>query len=133
MEDTSDVDALSVECTDIGDMECSPPCGVFRWMTGVVGQVRLDMGVWKEEAMGFSSTFTLLIYILWAEFEALNSPMASSTKTLLLLTQWFSEFGYPFHLIRYWSLCPWPNLCELRTFSTSFSSCPSSISSGGHV
>src|SRR5258708_6249301 len=108
---------------DIGDVACSPPWVLLWWITGVVGREYVeDMGVWEEKGMGFSLTLALLMYIFWAEFEALNSAMALSVNMSCWLTHWFSESGYPFHLIRYWSLCPLPKHRESRTFLTSYSS-----------
>src|SRR5258708_12992941 len=86
------------------------------------------MYVCRGEGMGLPVVLALLIYVFGLDLEASYSATASSAKTSRWLTHWFSESGYPFHLIRYWSLCPFPNFWWSRIFSTLYSSPPSSIS-----
>src|ERR1700687_5889070 len=64
-------------------------------------------------------------------YRFLKSLMASSAKASSLFTHWLSDARYPFHLTRYCSLRPLPNLLESRTASTSYSSDPSTRSGGG--
>ena len=66
-------------------------------------------------------------------FFFLKSAKASSVCKLSQSTHWFSKSGYPFHLIRYCTLCFLPNFHDCRISSTLYSSSPSIRSGGGFV
>ena len=66
-------------------------------------------------------------------FFFLKSAKASSACKSFQSTHWFSDSGYPFHLIRYCTLRCLPIFHDCRTSSTSYSSSPSIRSGGGFV
>ena len=65
----------------------------------------------------------LLICEMASGLCSLNFASASSACMSSQLTHWLSEEGYPFHLTRYWTLCPQPCFLESKISSTSYSSC----------
>jgi hypothetical protein len=59
----------------------------------------------------------VLTVVLWVTDEGLrclNSSRALSACMSFQLTHSLSESGYPFHLTRYWTLCPLPCCLEVQ-------------------
>ena len=93
-------------------------------VSGVVEWSSSDMGLSELLPSSTLSTPPFMCDTM-SGFFLLNSAKASSTCTSFQLTHWFSESGYPFHLIRYCTLCCLPNFRDCRISSTSYSSSPS--------
>ena len=90
-----------------------------------------DMWMWGL-LFFVSSTPAFMCEIAWGFF-LLKSAKASLACRTFQLTHWFSESGYPFHLIRYCTLRCCPTFLDCRTSSTSYSSSPSIRSGGGFI
>ena len=90
----------------------------------------LDMGDLLSSPASIPSAF---MCDTAAGFFFLNSAITSSACKSSQSTHWFSDSGYPFHLTRYCTLRPCPNLHNWRISSTSYSSSPSIRSGGGLV
>ena len=90
----------------------------------------LDMGVWLLNSVLFPLAFMCKTA---AGFFFLKSAIALSACKSSQSTHWFSDSGYPFHLTRYCTLCPFPNRLDCKISSTSYSSSPSIRSGGGLV
>ena len=90
----------------------------------------LDMGSLLSDSASFPSAFMCDIA---AGFFFLKSAITLSACKLSQSTHWFSDSRYPFHLTRYCTLHPFPNFCDCRISSTSYSSSPSIRSGGGLV
>ena len=97
--------------------------GVGEWSS-------LDMG---DLLSSFAPLPSAFMCNTAAGFFFLKSAITSSACRLSQSTHWFSDSGYPFHLTRYCTLCPFPNLRDCRISSTSYSSSPSIRSGGGLV
>ena len=91
----------------------------------------LDMGMWL--LLPLASPTPAFMCDTALGFFFLKSTRASSTCKLSQSTHWFSESGYPFHLIRYCTLCCLPNFHNCKISSTSYSSSPSIRSGGGLI
>ena len=91
--------------------------------------------MWLERKKLCASSLELILLICeWVRvLENWNSAKASGACTSVALTHWFSESGYPFHLIRYCLHLVLPNCRWSRIFLTSYSSSPSINSGGGCV
>ena len=99
-------------------------------VSGVEEWSSLDMGNWLSSSASLPPAF---MCDAAAGFFILKSAIISSACRSFQSTHWFSDSGYPFHLTRYCTLRPLPNLHDWRTSSTSYSSSPSIRSGGGLV
>ena len=91
----------------------------------------LDMRA--SELLSFASLSPAFMCDTALGFFFLKSTITSSACKSSQSTHWFSDSGYPFHLTRYCTLRPLPNLRDCRISSTLYSSSPSIRSGGGLV
>src|SRR6202012_2161997 len=98
--------------------------------SGARGEGELSLELMSGSAVSLSPSALLICVGAWGCL-FWKSLSASSACRSFQSTHWLSESGYPFHLIRYWTLRPLPYLLASRTRSTSYSSSPSIRSGGG--
>src|ERR1700747_108901 len=88
----------------------------------VVGGVIVGIDVGAVLIERITTLLTAVGCVRW------NSAIRSGLKTFSLYSQLLSASGYPSHLSRYCSFFPRPTRLESRTFSTTHSSSPLTIS-----